>query len=246
VSDHGSVTTPPPPPGPPEPAAEGWTAGRIISAIGGSILALASVGLLWAGGGTVLADQALRDDAGYVRMGSESFSTDGFAITSGRIELQGVDAGIGVMDELIGKVRLRVTSDNPQTPVFLGIAPARAADSYLAGVQHTEVSDLGDGSSSNNITHPGTATPAPPTAAGIWTEQVHGVGTQSLIWSVDGGSWKVVAMNQDASAGLSVQAKIAATFPALTKIGILLLIFGAVLMAAAMALIVIPVRRATR
>ncbi len=47
----------------------GWTVGRVISVVIGSLLALISLGLLGGGGTLMWADQALRQD-GYVTTGT--------------------------------------------------------------------------------------------------------------------------------------------------------------------------------
>ena len=76
-------------PGPP-PArqAKGWTAGRVVAAVIGSVLALASLGLLGGGGTLLWADHALRHD-GYVTTGTATYSTTGYALASERVSWAG-------------------------------------------------------------------------------------------------------------------------------------------------------------
>jgi hypothetical protein len=65
--------------------------------------------------------------------------------------------------------------------------------------------------------------------------------TQS--YPVRGGDWMVVAMNADGSRPVSLQAKVAATLPALPWIATGLLIGGIIFLIGGILLIAIPLRR---
>lgn len=151
-------------------------------------------------------------------------------------------AGIG--PSILGNVRIRVTEPGPARGVFIGIAPATAAARYLSGVPYTTVSGLG-GNSAVTTSHPGTARPAAPLAAGIWAAQASGPGPQTLTWTARSGDWMVVVMNGDASAGLTVRADAGATVPVLPWLVAGLLAGGVLLAAAGVLLIVLPARRAS-
>src|SRR5579859_2521540 len=88
---------------PPARPLGGWTAGRVITVVIGSVLAVVSLGLLAAGGTLMWADQALRQD-GYVTTGTATYSASGYALASERVDL-----GWGwLLTGLVGDVRLRV------------------------------------------------------------------------------------------------------------------------------------------
>lgn len=227
----GDVTGPP-------PERPGWTPGRIIAVVVGSLLALVSVGLFVGGGIALWADQGHRQ-AGDISTGTVTYSTTGYALASDRLSLPG---GL-LLTGLVGDVRLQVTPTDPGKQVFVAIGPADQVAAYLAGVRYTAVTGLGSGSR-NLQTHLGSATPAPPRTSGIWVSEVSGSGTQTLLWTAKSGDWMAVAMNPDGSAGLTVDANAGVSAPGLFRLAVETVIAGAVAGLAAAALIVVPVRMA--
>lgn len=220
----------------------GWTAGRVVSVVAGAVLAVASVGAIGGGGALLWADQTQRP-GGYLTTPAADLQTSGYALVSDPIDLwtTGQDWS---SDSGMGDIRLRVTADDPTRPVFVGIAPADAADGYLAGVRHATVTDLGR--DVGYLDHRGAAPADPPAQAGIWSTQRSGVGTQSLFWTPEDGRWVIVVMNADASAGVDVEADIGATVPALPEIAVGLLIGGGIGLAVAVVLLAVPIRLASR
>ena len=89
------------------------------------------------------------------------------------------------------------------------------------------------------------AVPKQPATAGIWSAQVSGAGTQTLRWTPDAGTWTVVAMRADGSAGLTVRASVGFSAPFLLRLAIEMLVVGVVLATVPAALNVVPARRAT-
>jgi Domain of unknown function (DUF4389) len=229
---------PPSSPPPPRAASPGWTAGRIVSVVIGSVLVLVSAGLLAGGGAVVWAGQSQRQD-GYLTSATGSYSTRGYALTSETVSLQ--TGGSDWISRVIGTVRIRVTATGGARPVFVGIAPAAAAGRYLAGVSYTTVTDFG--TPARTTAHLGTGTPAPPQSAGIWAARAAGPGTQVLTWTPRAGDWTVVVLNRDTAPGVAVRADAGATFPALPWVAAGLLAGGVLLGAAGVLLIVVPVRR---
>ena len=105
-----------------------WTGGRIASLVIGCVLALASVGLLLAGGALLIADRTARVD-GYVTSSTERLASNGYAVVSDPIRL---DVGAGpdwpVLRSILGDVRIRATSERQGASIFLGIAPVNQVD----------------------------------------------------------------------------------------------------------------------
>lgn len=221
---------------PPARPGGGWTAGRVITVVIGSLLAVISVGLLGGGGTLLWADQALRHD-GFVTTGTATYSTTGYALASERMDL-----GWGwLLTGLIGDVRLRVTATSTDRPVFVAIGPAGQVGAYLSGVAYTTVTGTGPG---GLVSQHGASRPAPPQTAGIWTAQAAGRGTQTLVWTARDGDWTAVAMNANGSPGLTVRADAGVSAPGLLRLATELII-GAILAGAlSAALIVVPVRMA--
>ncbi len=211
--------------------------------VAGAVLVLCSLGLLGAGGAALWADTAARH-GGYVSLGSETYATSGYAITSDTVELHAAGSGWDAASALFGTVRIQAASTNG-APVFIGIARAPAASRYLAGVGHATVNGV-PGSSGWYTEHGGAAPGVPPARVFIWDARAAGPGTQTLAWPAHSGTWTVVAMNADGSAPVSVHVSVAATLPALPWIAAGLLAGGVIALAAGVLLLAIPIRRASR
>ena len=220
----------------------GWTTGRIVSVVAGAVLVLVSLGLLGAGG-TALWAQAQRH-GGYVDFGTASYSAPGYAMASDTVGMHTASGGWDAASALVGTVRIRVTPAAGNSPVFIGIAPAGAATRYLTGVAYATVRGTAD-HHGTYTEHAGSAPSALPAAAGIWTAQAAGPGTQTLTWAVKSGDWMVVAMNADGSRPVSMQVNVAATLPALPWIAAGLLAGGFACLIAGVLLIAVPLRRAS-
>jgi hypothetical protein len=215
----------------------GWTAGRVISVVMGSLLAMVSLGLLGGGGTLMWADQALRQ-GGYVTSGTATYSTTGYALASERVDL-----GWGwLLAGVVGDVRLRVTAAGAGRPVFVAVGPADRVSDYLSGAAYTTVTGVGAG---DLVSHSGTVRPAPPRTAGIWVAQAAGTGTQTVRWTAERGNWMAVVMNPGGSAGLTVRADAGVSAPWLFQLAVELIVGGILAAALSAALIVLPVRLAS-
>jgi len=224
-------------PGPPSAQqAAGWTAGRVIAVVAGSVLALVSLGLLGGGGTLLWADQALRQD-GYVTTGTAAYSTSTSALASEHVTL----SWGWLLTGLVGDVRLRVTAVSLDRPVFVGIGPADRVAAYLSGTSYTTVTSTG---TDGLVSHYGTSRPAVPRTAGIWAVQVAGTGTQTLRWTAQDGQWTAVAMNPDGSPGVAVRADAGVSAPGLLRLGTEMITVGMLLAALSAALVWVPVRLA--
>ena len=226
-----------PPAGPgAAPAGQGWTAGRVVSLVAGSILSLVSVVLLAGAGILTWADQ--EQHGGYLATGTATYSTGGYALASDPVNLHG---GWGWLGQFAGDVRIRVTATSPGTPVFVAIGAAGDVSRYLAGVSYTSVTALGD---HDVIQHLGSVRPAPPSTALDWAAQARGAGTQTLQWPVRSGDWMMVVMNPDGSPGVTVRADLGVFSPALPSLAGELLAAGILAGLTGAALVVIPTRLA--
>ena len=225
------------------PRPTGWTAGRVVSVVAGAVLVLFSLGLLGAGGAAVWA-QTTQRHGGYVDLGTTTYRTAGYAVASQTVSLHADTRGWDAASALFGTMRLRVTSTSGTAPVFIGIAPAGAADRYLAGVSYATVT----GASGTGPVYTGRSGGPPaiaPGHAGIWSAHAAGTGTQVLIWPVKSGDWTVVAMNANGSRPVSLRVNAAATVPALPWVAAGLLIGGVLFLTGGAVLIAVPLRRAS-
>jgi len=220
----------------------GWTTARIVSVIAGAVLVLISLGLFGAGG-TVLWAQTHKH-GGYVNLGTASYSTPGYALASDTVEMHVASGGWDAAPALAGTVRIRVTPVAGGGPVFIGIAPAGAAERYLTGMSYATVNGTDD-HHGTYTEHAGSAPAVRPAMAGIWTAHAAGPGTQTLTWTVKSGNWMVVVMNADGSRPLSVQASGGATLPALPWIATGLLVAGFACLTGGVLLIASPLGKAS-
>jgi hypothetical protein len=216
----------------PTPVESGWTTGRIIALAAGSVLFLISLALV-AGGGILVWADAEQVHAGYVTMSTATHATRGYALASDSISLH----GLGLF---VDEIRIRITSPDPSRPLFAGIAATGDVERYLGDVSYTTVNghDVSD--------HPGTGVPAAPASALPWAARAQGTGSMTLTWAVRDGDWTVVVMNQDASPGLTVRAEAGLSALILPWLAGELLAAGVLLGLAAGALIIVPVRLASR
>jgi Domain of unknown function (DUF4389) len=230
--DPGGIATAPPAPSASvqatataAPGSSSWGAGRVIAVVGASLAVLAGLTAL-AGGVTALVfDQTQRDASGYLMTDSTAYSTETYALVSDSYRT-GAAGDVMVARDVLGAVRIRIEATQP---VFVGIGPAAAVDSYLAGVRH-EVATRFPARRSDFRLHQGSASAAPPTAKQFWVAQAVGSGTQTLSWSPPNGDWRVVVMNTDGSAGVRAELSIGARFPQLLWIALGVLGGGALLL----------------
>ena len=235
---------PPAIPSPPATAARSrWTTGRITALVIGALLVLASIGFLGAGGTALWADMTLRDSAGYVTTDVHTFSTSASALVTDPIQLDSPGVGWLYSSVILGEVRIRVIPVGSDAPVFVGIGPSADVDRYLAGVNHTLISDFW-GNQAQTI-EGGTSASAPGTQD-FWVTSATGPGAQTLTWDPASGSWTVVVMNADGRPGVGMGADLGATYPALLGIAIGSLVFGAIFLGGGTLLIVGAIRRTRR
>jgi hypothetical protein len=190
----------------------------------GTLLVLLSLALLGAGGTGLWADGTQRD-GGYVTTGTHDFSTSGSALATEHTQLGSAGVAWLYSPSLLGKIRLRVTPVSAGEPLFVGIGRSGDVDRYLAGVNHTVISDFfGD----KVQAVPGGAIQSSPRTQEFWVASASGRGAQTLLWNPKKGSWAVVVMNADGRPGVAVRADLGARMPAVLWIAIGLLVAGAV------------------
>jgi hypothetical protein len=197
----------------------------VILVVLGSVVLLVALALVAAGIAGIVIDQTQRED-GFVITPTEELSTPTYAIVSESVDVD-VDGPDWATRDLIGRVR--ITTDAEQ-PVFVGIAPSADADRYLGSFRHAVVSDLWDEPDDHDERGSG-APPSPPAGQGFWVASASGTGEQSLDWELEDGDWTVVAMNADASAGVTADVSVGAELDALLWVAIGVLLVGVLVLA---------------
>jgi hypothetical protein len=223
----------------PTSAGSGWTTGRIVALATGSVLLLISLALIAGGGTLAWADQE-QFRSGYLTTTTTTYSTSGYALASDPIKPHGAWSWLSLF---VDRVRIRISSSDQSRPLFAGIAATSDVERYLGDVSYARVGARGG----YDVTdHPGTGVPAAPATALRWAAKTQGTGTVTLTWEGQRGHWMVVVMNQDASPGLAVRAEAGLSAMALSWLAGELLAVGLLTGVAAGALIVVPVRMASR
>lgn len=232
-----------PGPAPVRAVPDRWTAGRLTALISGALLVLVSGGLLLGAGTTALADQAARDSDGYLMTGRTTVSAPGHAVTSEAFEvpLNGPDWTRPSWS--LGTLRAQASTTDPERPLFLGVARSADVDRYLAGVPHSVVQGLDNGTPRYESVA-GTAFPASPGDQSFWIHQAEGTGPLELTWSSDEPDWVLVVMGADGAAGVSATADLGATMPILGRVAGGLAIAGLALLLSGAALMIIAFRPA--
>jgi hypothetical protein len=186
-------------------------------------------------GGTALWADRTQRDAGYATTDVHEFSTAGSALATVSTELGSAGVGWLYSPSLLGDVRIRVTPASSEGPLFVGIAHSTEVDHYLAGVDHTVITDFrGDKTESVAGGPPASA----PGTQDFWVASATGSGPQTLTWDPADGSWTVVVMNADGRPGIDVGADLGAKVSALPWIALGFLVAGTIFLASGAVLIV--------
>ncbi|QGG96195.1 DUF4389 domain-containing protein [Actinomarinicola tropica] len=213
---------------------------KIIALVLGSILALGSLGLIGGGAVLVWAHNTQRDVDGYYTTETHRYETDTYAIATRQIDL-GADPGGPSWNPIssIGTARI-VVDPADGGEVFVGIGRSRDVRAYLDGVEHvTFESTRRDPFVPRYRLAEGGPPATPPGEEGFWVASEEGAGTQTLTWDVEGGSYTVVVMRADGSAGVAVDASAGLATGWLGVIGAGSIGLGLVLAAVSLALLLI-------
>jgi hypothetical protein len=147
------------------------------------------------------------------------------------------DVSPGAIPDGIGKITIRIDARSAAKPIFIGVAPGPAAESYLSGTAVRTVRGLelwpyrlhtADGS--------GAAIPAPPQEKAFWAASANGTSPQ-LTWQVAEGDFRLVIMNSDTSTDVAADVRFALTIPWLFEIALVTLVFGLLIVAGGVTLV---------
>jgi hypothetical protein len=170
--------------------------------------------------------------------GQATLSTDRYALVT-----EAAGLGGGGVDATV-RVRIRA---NQGRPVFVGVAPAAAVDRYLAGTGYDELVEVRLSPLRATLApSDGTAAPDPPADGPRWTVSASGTGEQTIEVPIRAGGQRLVMMNADAAAGVDVTAALSVRAPFLRRLGLGLLVAGAVVAPIGGLLLAAGVRRVLR
>lgn len=194
---------------------------KLLAAGLGFLMIIGSFALAVAGGVAL----AVPDDDGWISAGPVRLSTEAVGFVGEDIEL---DLGEHIRNRrtFVGwdaiPARFEVDSRNDKD-IFIGVASAAEARSYLAGVAMDRIEDFHHDPELVQVT--GAYSIAPPTEQTFW---VASSTDGNLSWDVGDGEWAIVVLNADGSSGVDVSVTGSARIPFLGVIGVVLIAVGLV------------------
>lgn len=211
--------------------------GRVIALVIGSFLSLVAFGMLFGAGAIGVATAIERDDDGYFDVRLDRLESDTVAVVSDDITLSSGSDGPEWLFDLLD-VEIRISASNARSnDTFVGVAPTRDVDAYLADAAHDVVVEI-DGHTAVLALRDGGDDLEPPDEQDFWSESSSGAGTQVVEWDVKGGNWTIVVMNADASAGISADVEVGVRAGVLVAVAFVLLGLGLLFLIAGVGLIV--------
>lgn len=226
-------------PTPPPTAAAPWSAGRILTIVGASLLILVGSGV-GLGGVALTAVDASRDNGGQLTAG-QIVNTQDVAAQLGPVDLSWSRPVGWTPGSALGRVQVTSRPLDSDTAIFIGIGPDAQVAQYLSGVA-TDQLLLPGASSTGRSGAPSGRPLAPPATQTFWAASAVGPGTQSFTWDSTPGSWRLVVMNADGTAGVRTALTVGADAPVLPVIARVLLTVGGLLLLVGVAVVVIAVQ----
>ena len=222
------------------PRGRGWPIGRILAGFVAFIIIVASLGLIAGGGGIMWAQRNFADPDGYLVSRNVRIHTDTYAIVSPSFDINAdvdLPSSFWLTRDLSDIVTLKfvVESNDPSKEILIAVASGTQAELYFEGVEYDELSRLSwdygswdsDEPDISYSRHSGGPPDAAPIAISYWDAVRTGSGAQELDWEPAWGSYWILIMNADGSAGVDVDVKLGARVPILQTIGNML-IFGGI------------------
>ncbi len=212
---------------------------RVVAIVFGSIAAIIGFGLFAGAGRLGWAIVAERDSQGFFSSPTDRYTTSSYAITSQRIDLTDIGSRDWWVRRNVASVKVSALTPT-KSEVFVGIAPVRDVEAYLAGVPHDEISNVRFKPfvATYRAQHSdGKTIPTPPATQKFWVASSSGSGTQAVRWKVEPGDWAVVVMNADGSRSVTADINAGLKIGAIAPIAGILAAVGAAFMAIGAALI---------
>ena len=217
----------------------GWDAGRVIVTIVGVIMIFTAFGLVMGGSSLRFIRGTIMDDEGFIVSGVKDVSSSSYAIVFQNLDVHIDDEASRVLRAMGGDIvfKLEAKGGDPSKAVFLGVAQDSDAAAYLGQVEYDRLESsrweydpfVNDFPEYTLSRHSGSAPSGPPTMHSFWVAHQTGTGSQVLTWRPTTGSYWVVVMNEDASAGVDLDVMLGVRVPLLESFGGILLASGIII-----------------
>jgi len=227
------------------------SAGKIVLLVFGVIVLLVSIALLLSGGALMWVDRTIKDSEGFYSTKTIHLERDSYAIVTkpADIDLKGdwewpFWGGHWDPSDFL-TLKIEGSNNDSSKQVFIGVAEASDLKAYLKDVEYDEITRFRIRRARLGYTnHPGSSEPTAPTSQTFWTASAHGVGTQTLEWGIEPGTYSFVLMNDDGSRGLNLSTVVGVKIPPiLWGVSVGLLVGGIVVLVIGALMVYLAVRR---
>ena len=219
------------------------SAGKIVLLIVGIIVLVVAIGLIVTGSGVLWANGALTDDEGYLTTKTFRIDKGSYAVVSEPTDIEVGSWWVWDWGDL-ANFKIEGSNDDSSKNIFMGLADESDLNSYLIDVNYDEVVDIDINPDRLDFRNRlGNAEPAIPTTQDFWLESVNGPGTQTLEWDMQAGTWSLILMNEDGTAGVDLSVVLGVKIPWLFATGLGLLIGGIVALPLGTLMIILAARR---
>ena len=195
-------------------------------------VALVVLGLFATVGGVALVSLVGAD--GSVALAPTRLIGSGYAITLPQVDVPSLPDG--------QHVRLDVSLEQGDRPLFLGIGPTSDVDAYLRDVPIDVIEQIDQPGAATTSPVTGNAEPAAPEAQPFWAITATG-DAPSISWTARPGEWTLVVMSTPPRRTLDVTATGSVTLPILGPLGFVLLAIAVAVLGAGAWMIVRAARR---
>ena len=218
------------------------SAGRIVLIVFGAIFLLISIGMLVGGGALVWVDQALTDSEGFITTDTINLERSSYAITTHPADVDYRGWWPWGWNNSV-TIKVEGENNNLSKQIFIGIADESDVTEYLSGVNYDEVKEFEiHPYKVSYIRHYGSSAPERPIDQTFWVDEAYGSGVQTLEWDLEEGTWVLMLMNTDGSAGIDLSGVIGIKVPWIFGVGLGVLIGGIVLLIISIVMIVLASR----
>ncbi len=184
-----------------------------------------------------------------VLFGSNAAVTSGLRTLSSPTPVLVSDLGtiqnVGTTRMWTGVPNLVVSSTNSGAkPTFIGIGPTADVERYLSGVATDRITEFELSPFNLSVVRQdGAQDVGSPGEQPFWVAKLDSATATEFSWPISDGRYEIVVMNADGSAGVTADVSVGVSIPDSTRLWILVIVVGAVMLIGGIVLVVIGARR---
>lgn len=217
------------------------------------VLLIAAFGLIMGGTSLRGIQEIMTDEDGYIMSNTRRVDVSSYGIVVEDMDFEIDPVAWRWLERSGNYLRFKIIteSNNPGKEIFVGVARVQDAYNYIEPMEYHEIMDMDLGWDNSDpgvhhteyVLHDGEAPAAPPTVHSFWIMHGSASGSQTLTWEPEAGSYYLVMMNADGSAGVDADVKIGVQIPFFGGIGNILLTSGIVVGVFGLLLLYFAIRR---